>query len=109
MKKIQKHNKIIQKYNNIIYMYNEKEQELEQFKDTSKRKLDLLKKETTESITALNNRNEEIKKEQISNNNKQAQLTSNKEQTERNYFTIQEQKPGLMLLTKIFNQNKVND
>src|SRR5699024_5327865 len=93
----------------IIYLYNEKEQELEQFKDTSKRKLDLLKKETTESITALNNRNEEIKKEQISNNNKQAQLTSDKEQAERNYFTIQEQKPGLMFLQKIFNPNKVND
>src|SRR5699024_3955251 len=70
---------------------------------------DLLKKETTESITALNNRNEEIKKEQISNNNKQAQLTSDKEQAERNYFTIQEQKPGLMFLQKIFNPNKVND
>src|SRR5699024_12597636 len=74
-KKVQKHSELNQKYNNIIYLYNEKEQELEQFKDTSKRKLDLLKKETTESITALNNRNEEIKKEQISNNNKQAQLT----------------------------------
>src|SRR5690625_4325201 len=108
-KKVQKHSELIQKYNNIIYLYNEKEQELEQFKDTSKRKLDLLKKETTESITALNNRNEEIKKEQISNNNKQAQLTSDKEQAERNYFTIQEQKPGLMFLQKIFNPNKVND
>src|SRR5690625_698617 len=108
-KKVQKHSELIQKYNNIIYLYNEKEQELEQFKDTSKRKLDLLKKETTESITALNNRNEEIKKEQISNNNKQAQLTSDKEQAERNYFTIQEQKPGLMLLQKIFNPKKVND
>src|SRR5699024_10364361 len=95
--------------NNIIYLYNEKEQELEQFKDTSKEKLDLLKKETAESITALNNRNEEIKKEQISNNNKQVQLTSDKEQAERNYFTIQEQKPGLMFLQKIFNPNKVND
>src|SRR5699024_8796701 len=104
-KKVQKHSELIQKYNNIIYLYNEKEQE----KDTSKEKLDLLKKETAESITALNNRNEEIKKEQISNNNKQVQLTSDKEQAERNYFTIQEQKPGLMFLQKIFNPNKVND
>src|SRR5699024_11199305 len=46
---------------------------------------------------------------QISNNNKQVQLTSDKEQAERNYFTIQEQKPGLMFLQKIFNPNKVND
>src|SRR5699024_10666094 len=84
-KKVQKHSELIQKYNNVIYLYNEKEQELEQFKDTSKEKLDLLKKETTESITALNNRNEEIKKEQNSNNKKQEQLTSDKEQAERNY------------------------
>src|SRR5699024_3683419 len=35
--------------------------------------------------------------------------TSDKEQAERNYFTIQEQKPGLMFLQKIFNPNKVND
>src|SRR5699024_6544785 len=41
-KKVQKHSELIQKYNNIIYLYNEKEQKLEQFKDTSKRKLDLL-------------------------------------------------------------------
>src|SRR5699024_6430247 len=108
-KKGQKHSELIQKYNNIIYLYNEKEKELEQFKDTSKEKLDILKKETAESITALNNRNEKIKKEQITNNNKQVQLTKDKEQAERNYFTIQEQKPGLMFLQKIFNPNKVND
>src|SRR5699024_6129270 len=105
-KKVQKHSELIQKYNNVIYLYNEKEQELEQFKDTSKEKLDLLKKETTESITALNNRNEEIKKEQNSNNKKQEQLTRDKEQAERNYFTIQEQKPGLMYLQKIFNKKE---
>src|SRR5699024_7102316 len=79
-KKVQKHSELIQKYNNIIYLYNEKEQELEQFKDTSKRKLDLLKKETNESITALNNSNEEIKKEHISNNDKQSLLRSREEQ-----------------------------
>src|SRR5699024_5085951 len=108
-KKVQKHSELIQKYNNIIYLYNEKEQELEQFKDTSKEKLDLLKKETAESITALNNRNEEIKKEQISNNNKQVQLTSDKEQAERKYINNQKQKPGMMYLKKKFKPKKMND
>src|SRR5699024_858117 len=78
-KKVQKHSELIQKYNNIIYLYNEKEQEIEQFKDTSKRKLDLLKKEKTESITALINRNEESKKEKNSKNNIKTQIKSNKE------------------------------
>src|SRR5699024_6401462 len=99
-KKVQKHSELIQKYNNVIYLYNEKEQELEQFKDTSKEKLDLLKKETTESITALNNRNEEIKKEQNSNNKKQEQSTSDKEQAERNSITIQKRKPDMTFLQK---------
>src|SRR5699024_8770010 len=105
----QSYNKMIQKYKNITNMYNEKSLELEQFKERNKEKLKSLDNKITESINLLNQQNAKIKEDQLSISNKLERLTNDKEQAERNYSTIKEQKPSMMFFQKIFNPNNAKD
>src|SRR5699024_1189067 len=106
---VQSYSKMIQKYKNITNLYNEKSLELEQFKERNKEKLKSLDNKITESINLLNEQNAKIKKDQLSISNKLKRLTNDKEQAERNYSTIKEQKPSMMFFQKIFNPNNAKD
>lgn len=107
--KVQKYSEMIQKYKKITNLFDEKILELEQFKATNKQELTLLENKITESLNLLNNQNDKMKEDKLVISSKLERLTNDKDQAERNYFIIKEQKPSMMFFQKLFNRNKVNE
>ena len=107
--RVQKYSEMVQKHKKTTNLYDEKTLELEHIKKINKKELALVENEMIESINILNNQNNIIKEEQLSISNKLKQITNDKEQAERNYYIINEQRPSMMFFQKLFNRNKVSE
>lgn len=106
--RIQKYSEEIRPLLDLKNQYKKQSWDFKQEESEKRTELLSLETEITNEIERLKEQNNRIQNDLLDVSVKMERLDNEQAQAERNFDVIKEQKPGLLLLQKIFNRSKVN-